>query len=52
MNNDDLFVDVIDIISVSNLMKNPYFTPKNLTKMIKLHQFFKNRDQFETRKTR
>jgi len=43
------FVDVIDIILVSILMKNSYFASKNLTKRIKLHQFLKKLDQFETK---
>jgi len=33
-------------------MKTPYFASKNLTKMIKLHQFLKIQDQFEVKKTR
>jgi len=33
-------------------MKNLCFASRNLTKRIKLHQFLKDRDQFETKKTR
>jgi len=39
------FVGVIDIILVSILMKNPCCTSRNLTKMIKLHQFLKSWNQ-------
>jgi len=44
------FVGVINIILVSILMKNLGFALRNLTKMTKLLQFFKNRDQIETKK--
>jgi len=44
------FVDVTDIISLSILIKTPFFASKNLTKMIKLHQFLKIQDQFEVKK--
>jgi len=37
------FVDVTDIISLSILIKTPFFGSKYLTKMIKLHQFLKIR---------
>jgi len=50
--NNDFFVSIIDIILVSILMKNPCSDLRNLTKMIKLHQFLKDRDQIETKKTR
>jgi len=46
------FVDVTDIISLSILMKTPYFASKKLMKIIKLHQFLKNRDQFEVKNTK
>jgi len=41
------FVNITDIISLSILIKTPFFASKNLMKMIKVHQFFKNQDQFE-----
>ena len=46
------FVHVTDTISLSILMRIPYFTSTNLTKMIKLYQYLKNWDQFEVKKTR
>jgi len=36
------FVNVIDIILVSILMKNSCHASRNLTKKIQLHQFLKN----------
>jgi len=44
------FVGLIDIIVVSILMKNLCYTPRNLTKKIKLHQILKNREQIEPEK--
>jgi len=45
------FVSVTDIILVSILMKNTCFTSKNLTKMIKLHQFLKIGTKLRLKKT-
>jgi len=46
------FVNVTNTISLSILMKTPYFASKNLTKMNKLYQFLKIQDQFEVKKSR
>jgi len=42
------FVDVTDIISI-NFENNSFLPSKNLTKMIKLHQFLKIQDQFKVK---
>jgi len=49
VNNEIFYVDVIDIILLSILMKNSCFASRNLMRKIKFYQFLKNWDQFETK---
>jgi len=44
------FVGIINIILMSILMKNSSCISRNMTKIIKLYQFFKIRDQIGTKK--
>jgi len=46
------FVCVIDLILESVMIKNHYSASRNLTKIIKLHQFLKKSDQIKTKKNR
>jgi len=43
------FISVIDIIFMSILMKKFCSVSKILTKNVKLHQYFENYDQIETK---